>query len=109
MGIGIMGIGIMSSCASNPVNPRAIAPNPNLNNWTLISHKQYKNAYVLLVRYHDCTNFEGQKVMVYLGKFDGNTKYLDPHFADNDDSPIARFKPDDQGIINANIFAFEIR
>lgn len=58
----------------------------------------YDNAYVLMVRYVDCTNFEGVKVMVYLGKQGVLPRLLDPHFSKEAGSPIARFRPDAIGL-----------
>ena len=59
---------------------------------------------VLKVRYPDCTNYEGVKIMVYedtniieIQKVNKGT--IDPHFGVNPDfiSPIARFEPTDRG------------
>ena len=57
--------------------------------------------YTLLkVRYPNCTNFEGIKVMLYnkpMTAFSGMPP-LDPHFCDNGClSPIARFEPTETG------------
>jgi hypothetical protein len=60
---------------------------------------------VLKVRYLDCTNFEGVKVMVYRGQFTTLPTMLDPHFSESWDSPIARFKPDAEGIGLAKMLA----
>ena len=87
----------------NCINSNTL-PNPNPNNWELLHCAKYPNATVLKVRYTGCTNFEGIKVLVYLGNFDP-PKYLDPHFEDTYNSPIARFKPDNYGWILANTFA----
>lgn len=76
--------------------PVAPAPNPSPSRWTYLDHKQFDHAYVLKVRYHDCTNFEGVKVMVYRGQF-RKVSYLDPHFTNSPESPIARFRPDKPG------------
>lgn len=81
-----MAIGF-NSCSTNP---SASAPNPKL--WEIISKTEYKNAYVLMARYTNCTNFEGVKVMVYLGKYT-ERRSLDPHFENSALSPVARFKP----------------
>ena len=84
---------------------QAPAPNPDPARWRLLRKHQYPHAYVLIVRYLDCTNFEGLKVMVYLGRYLKRPERLDPHFAKTDDSPIARFKPDAQGIALAKALA----
>lgn len=68
------------------------APSPNPNKWELIEGRQYKNSYIIKIRYEGCTNFEGIKIMVYKGIYK-HKKHLDPHFEDSNNSPIARFKP----------------
>lgn len=91
-----MGVwGMMSSCCTNPN-----AKNPCPENWELVGKIDYPDSYVLVAKYHGCTNFEGLKVMVYRGKYK-HQKSLDPHFSDSDDSPIARFKPTPEGILMA--------
>lgn len=88
----------MRNCSTNyyPRSYDAPAPNPNPSRWTPLEVKEYRNGYVMRVRYHDCTNFEGIKVIVYRGKYKPR-EHLDPHFYDGKDAPIARFRPDDEG------------
>ena len=94
-----MGVSCLSSCSTNE---NAQAPDPS--RWKLLVKKQYAYGYVLMVKYQGCTNFEGKKVMVYRGQFTERT-VLDPHFADGDESPLVRLKPDDYGWELANIIA----
>lgn len=87
------------NCATAPEGVVAPAPNPDPSRWTLIREYQAHAAYVVELVYHDCTNFEGRKIMVFRGKFvltwsDGA---VDPHFHDSDLSPLARFIPTEQG------------
>lgn len=77
-------------------SPNAPAPNPNPSRWQILDIQQFHHGYVLTVKYLDCTNFEGVKVMVYRGKYEPRES-LDPHFSEDDDSPIARFRPDAEG------------
>jgi hypothetical protein len=70
---------------------------------------RYKNAYVLTVKYHDCTNFEGMKIMVYRGQYTAVPKTLDPHFTKGKKSPIARFPPTVEGIAMAKALAKSLR
>ena len=97
-----MGIGWGSkSCYTNAdrnANGTAIAvpPNPSPDRWRLIECLEFENAYVLKVRYDDCTNYEGVKVMVYRGKYAYQIR-LDPHFKPDNTAPIARFRPDEEG------------
>ncbi len=97
-----MGIGpFKRSCFTNSAQ---VAPNPNPGAWALEKKVEYENAYVLLVTYIGCTNFEGKKLMVFRGKYRCRP-WLDPHFSEDPDSPIARFRPDDEGWKMANAIA----
>ena len=93
------------SCYTNPA-PEAVAPNPDPSRWELISCTQFAFAYVLVVKFLDCTNYEGVKVMVYEGQCpsDIEERPLDPHFTENG-GPIARFRPTDRGIADAEYHA----
>ncbi len=88
-----MGISPFGKCFTNHDVP---APNPSPWNWRLIENIQFQNAYLLKVKYGNCTNFEGIKLMVYRGQYNP-TCFLDPHFDTTENSPIARFKPDLEG------------
>ncbi len=109
-----MGIGpFRSHCFTSEYtsNPKAPIPNPDPNHWTLLEFFEYKNAFVIKVKYHDCTNFEGVKVMVYKGSCTDLPmlpKLLDPHFAEFGFSPIARFRPDEEGLELAKQLAMTI-
>lgn len=92
-----------SSCGSKP-NPAL--PNPNPKNFTVRVANQVGEYCVCLVRYPDCTTFEGDKILVY--KADSTKilkrKELDPHFMEKGLSPVARFPATDEGREDA--FAF---
>jgi len=90
-------MGMPTGLCSTKYTPNAPAPNPNPERWKLISVKKFKRAYVLKVLYLDATNFEGVKIMVYEGEYQGTPTHLDPHFAEVGLSPIARFKPTQHG------------
>ena len=89
-------MGISLFCSTNYSRGYAPAPNPDPSRWTLLEKVEYPGGYVLRVQYHDCTNFEGVKVMVYRGRYTPR-RSLDPHFHDGDDAPVARFRPDAEG------------
>ncbi|TRZ48934.1 MAG: hypothetical protein D4S01_09490 [Dehalococcoidia bacterium] len=93
---------MMSSCSGAPTNPEAVAPNPS--RFTIQKYVKFHNAYVLRVHYHDCTNYEGIKVMVYDGQYQERNE-LDPHFNTCSTSPLARFKPTHRGWAFALAFA----
>lgn len=87
--------GAARRCSTNYTDsPQAVAPDPK--NWTLLDKVQFENAHVLRVQYPNCTNFEGIKIMVFVGKFRSRL-ILDPHFDESKSSPIARFKPTKEG------------
>jgi len=90
-----MGLSPFKNCSTN-YSSFAPAPNPRPDRWTLLEKAEYTNGYVLRVKYHDCTNFEGVKVMVYRGRYTPR-RSLDPHFYKGSDAPVARFRPDADG------------
>ena len=95
-------------CHTN-ASPAATPPNPSPDRWTYLDHAQYAEAYALKVRYLDCTNYEGVKVMVYRGQWrDKARTCLDPHFTHEKDSPIARFRPDEVGWRLACVLAMSL-
>jgi len=77
-------------------------PNPDPKNYEVIEAKQEGIYLLVKIRYPDCTNYEGMKILLYedttLPKL-LRQKYIDPHFSQNDKfkSPIARFEPTDKG------------
>lgn len=87
--------------------PTQSAPNPDPSRWMLINKWEFAHAYVLHVEYCDCTNFEGRKVMVFAGEYHEAMLLmrLDPHFSEDDRSPIACFKPTPDGLRLAAAFA----
>lgn len=76
----------------------APAPNPNPSRWEVLETYRTAKSCVLKVRYKDCTNYEGIKIMVYDQNITINENQdLDPHFCKGALSPIARFKPTQKG------------
>jgi hypothetical protein len=73
------------------------APNPNPLRWKLLEKAVFEDSYVLKIKYLDATNFDGVKIMVYRGKYSRQTLERDPHFREGEDSPVARFRPDEEG------------
>lgn len=88
-------------------------PNPNPKNYTIEKHKQCGSSLVVKIKYHDCTNYEGIKILVFK-KTDINQllaqKLIDPHFCENKKflSPIARFEPTNNGWDDAVWYAFYV-
>jgi len=60
---------------------------------------------VIKLKYPDCTNYEGIKILVFKASLSNiiNQKKIDPHFSDNKTyiSPIARFEPTHAGLLMA--------
>jgi hypothetical protein len=97
------------SCSGNPTNPQAVAPNPDPSRWKLLKQKRVNGWLIVKLKYLDCTNFEGEKILVF--RFDRTFKDLcflngdriDPHFGPASGpfgsamSPFARFEPTDLG------------
>lgn len=112
--MGIRCWGSSSGCSYEAVAPEvAMLPNPDPKNWTLISRAAYQGRggifTVLCVRYPDCTNYEGEKVIVVEGFGPGNDEPFDPHFCDGRDGHAptvkARFRPDETGKREADAYA----
>lgn len=79
---------------------KKIKGNPDPFNFEIKKYNEIGKYIVLLVNYPDATNYEGDKIMLYENSIEGirSLDRLDPHFFDNGSkSPIARFKPTDEG------------
>jgi hypothetical protein len=86
---------------SEPAAPPAL-PLPNPTRYRILQHRQVGTYLVVRLRYLDCTNYEGQKILLYEGCTLAQLKRqgaLDPHFSENPRylSPIARFVPTTAG------------
>jgi hypothetical protein len=97
--------------------PAPKLPNPDPSNYEWVQEKSFSGPggdyLVVELHYPDCTNFEGNKILVYKGFVNfrhiekANKKLIDPHFCDSADhvNPIARFIPDKMGWLYATSFA----
>lgn len=85
----------------NQSNSTPLSNNPNPNNYLIVDSKTIKDYLLLKIKYHDCTSYEGKKVLLFKCSLKDllKQKSIDPHFSDNKDyiSPIARFEPTEQG------------
>lgn len=80
-----------------------VLPNPNPTNYKIIRCIERSTGLLLELKYPDCTNYEGRKILLYAR----GTKLLDivnqgsidPHFSNSKKfkSPIARFEPTTAG------------
>lgn len=104
-----MGLGLFSSCKTDTVyvqDPR----NPDPRRFRILRREVVGGFFVVEVKYPNCTNYEGRKVMVYDASDMGlvvHATALDPHFCDHPGhlSPVARFEPTDKGWGYAIAFA----
>lgn len=98
-----MGCSLMKNCYTN-YSEDLKGKNPDPSNFKIIKYwiKHYnKEVYTILrVNYPNCTNYEGDKILVFKGHRNDilNTRYLDPHFSKAMDSPIMRINPSEEGL-----------
>lgn len=113
-----MGVGIGSKygrCSSSPYSVPSSNPNPErfiILDWACTNGP--RRCLIVKAKYPDAKNYEGIKIMVYVGFNDteelrrATSNKLDPHFSENGISPIARFEPTEDGWANALKFAILI-
>ena len=77
-----------------------LAANPDPLNYEIIDVYESETRFALKIRYPNCKNREGLKILVFNGKFIDLIKQrtIDPHFGDDAKMyPFARFEPTDGG------------
>lgn len=94
-----MGISIFSSSTYDG----PVTPNPDPTNFIINQTITIGKFVILGITYPDCTNFEGKKILVYKDVAASELmrqKTIDPHFSNSKvhHTPIARFKPDGEGL-----------
>lgn len=105
--------GIGRSYNPGPDKPAYRDTNPDPYIFNVLRMCQVGNHLVVEIRYLNCTNYEGKKILLY-DHLSPNQfmsfKSVDPHFSDNTDykSPIARFEPTDRGWRMAVLMAHTI-
>ena len=98
-----MGCSPMSrNCGVYRETTKVFAPNPDPVKFNVHATLQVGRHTVAKVTYPDCTNYEGEKILLYLCTTSVqilSMDILDPHFDDNEEilSPFARFEPTDDG------------
>lgn len=98
-----MGLNFLVSSSSLDNSNLENLPNPKPNNYIILKQSQIKNYLIIEIKYLDCTNYEGRKILVFRSNLktilNKNKGLIDPHFSDNKKviSPIARFKPTNTG------------
>ena len=89
-----MGLSFISSSCGDSLNP-------NPKNFKVTCTLCYGEYLLIEVLYPDCKNYEGKKLILYKGiKLEDLLAQgrIDPHFVEDKFSPIARFKPDMEGL-----------
>lgn len=81
-------------------------PQPSPYNFKIVESLQVGQFLVVQVNYPNCTNYEGNKILLYDGidiEFLIKQNYIDPHFSEDKKlrHPIARFEPTSSGWSNA--------
>lgn len=84
-------------------------PNPDPANYKVVLAEEHGNYLIVKLNYPNCTNFEGNKILVFQGiKLIDlmNQRLIDPHFFQDSKyaSPIARFVPTPEGLLMARKF-----
>lgn len=92
-----MGLPPKFSC-STPYTPASITrPNPNPYRFRVARTREFGSYSALWVNYPDCTNYDGDKILVVKGGA-GLFSKLDPHFIEgNSPKILARFIPNEWG------------
>ena len=89
-----------TSSSEASVNPN---PNPRPTNFRIEESFDQGSACVLHVVYPDCTTYEGSKILVFRDPLATVLQrveelgYLDPHFLEEDETLVARFRPTEEG------------
>jgi len=113
MGIGMFSRDRYDECSCpKPVYeaPVVVHPgNPDPANYQLVDTLTIGNFLIVEIKYPNCKNYEGRKILVYEGvtwQKLRSQKLIDPHFSANKKfiSPIARFEPTDRGWRMATVF-----
>ena len=72
----------------------------DISNFRILKHCQKDKFLVVKIRYNNCGNFEGEKILIYKNitiKDLENMKIIDPHFSNENISPIIRIIPTNDG------------
>lgn len=104
-----MPIGMSScNCEESMFSPivvtvdQRINQNPNPYIFEINSIVKIGNHCILKIKYPNCTNYEGMKILVYKDtkpKQVYEMNKIDPHFCENcKPSPFARFEPTEEGM-----------
>jgi hypothetical protein len=94
------GRAFINTCVETPTRTGG---NPDPKNWKVLRASEHGKFLIVGLKYPDCTNYEGAKLLVFEGltlKKLLKQKLVDPHFFESGKkykSPIARFEPTERG------------
>jgi hypothetical protein len=102
---------VMSICKTEPfskakmenlISSREQDISPNPHNYSIVKYFSANNHLVVMINYPNCTNYEGNKILVFENTSIDELKMqklIDPHFFNSKKykSPFARFRPTDKG------------
>lgn len=95
--MGISPFKVSSSIYDAPL----VSGNPDPKQFKITSYSQVGSNLVVLINYPDCTNYEGDKILVLRDTPISevvSALILDPHFTEKDVlKPFARFEPTEYG------------
>lgn len=98
--MGLYSSGRISCGNSYTINPL----NPNPKNFEFIKVEQFCGHVVAKIKYPNCTNYEGNKILVFKNKTKEeilNLTEIDPHFNKDEYAPFARLEPTNEGWLMA--------
>ena len=82
-----------------------VTPEPNPRRFNIRKREDVNGRSILLVYYPGCTTFEGMKLILLHGLWNGGA-WLDPHFVpESPQRVMARFEPTEQGWTLARLCA----
>ncbi len=92
-----------------PAKKKVVDVNPQPDNYKILGSKTVNKLLIVEIKYPNCTNFEGKKILVFKGvtiEQLNAQKLIDPHFSKSTKfiHPIARFVPTPDGMTMAECF-----
>lgn len=112
-----MGIGFGSKTCYTGYSPSrskepSVMANPDPTRFTIKQVEEHGEFLIVHANYPNCTNYEGDKLLLFKGitlRQLGDSEQLDPHFRPEKLSPVARFRPDNEGWTFARTLAKEYK
>ena len=95
-----MGLKLFGSSFSRGQCDCPAPTDPNPHRFKILGTFEANGWTIAIVQYPNCTNYDGKKVLLYdksSKAIEDQTK-LDPHFLEDQFSPVARFEPTERGL-----------